>query len=157
VFPELAREFKQRCGKVKSENVDYSEQYDNVNAHSIEDPNNIMLVHSKESSEIVENVHSDRTRDIKDYERMEGPREILTSQEDKQGTFCEETSNPVYENLDDKDSSDSSNSDELCTQDTTGVHVYKARGIVQVIVKNKFYGQKKTNYTKATGVNRHFQ
>ena len=96
---------------------------------SIEDPDNRMLVHDKELSEILEDVHSDRTRDFDDYERMDGPREILTSREDIQETYYEETSNPVYENLGYRDSSYSSNSDELCTHVTTGVHVYKSRGI----------------------------
>lgn len=155
--PELTREFKKRYGKVKSEDVDYSGQYDNVNALSIKDLENRMLVHSKELSEIVEDVHSDRTRDFEDYERMEGPREILTSQEDIQGTYYEETSNAVYENLGYRDSSDSSNSDELYTHVTTGVHVYKPRGIVQVTVKKKYYGQKVTNYHKPTCANRHVQ
>ena len=136
--------------------MDCSEQYDNDNTLSIEDPDNRMLVHDKELSEILEDVHSDRTRDFDDYESMDGPREILTSREDIQGTNYEETSNQVYKNLGYRDSFDSSNSDELCTHVTTGVHVYKPRGIVQVTVKNKYYGQKMTNYTKATGVDRHF-
>jgi len=55
-----------------------------------------MLVHDKKLSEILEDVHSDRTRDFDDYERIDGPREILTSREDIQGTYYEETSNPVY-------------------------------------------------------------
>jgi hypothetical protein len=115
------------------------------------------LVHDKELSEILEDVHSERTRDFDDYERMDEPREKLTSREDIQGTYYEETSNSVYENLGYRDSPDSSNSDELCTHVTTGLHAYKPHGIVQVTVKNKYYGQKMTNYTKATGVDRHFQ
>lgn len=149
---ELTREFNHKYGKVKSEDVDYSEQYDNVNALSIEDHDN----------EMWEDVHSGRTRDSEDYERMEGSREILSRREDIQRTYYEETSNPVYENVDTSDnreSSDSSNSDELCTQVTTGVHVYKPRGIVQVTVTKKYYGQKMMNYHKTTGStgNRHFQ
>ena len=150
LLPELTREFNQKHGKAKSEDVDCSGQYDNVNALSIEDPDNRMLVHGKELSEIVVDVHSDRTRDFADDERMEGPREILTSQEDIQGTF-----NPVYENVDTSDnreSSDSSNSDELCTKGA-GVHFYKPRGVVQVTVTKIYYGQKSTNYHKATGAN----
>ena len=142
--PELTREFNHKYGKVKSEDVDYSEQYDNVNALSIEDPDN----------EMWEDVHSGRTRDFEDYERMEGRGEILTRREDIQRTYYEETSNPVYENVDTSDnreSSDSSNSDEICTQVTTGVHVYKPRGIVQVTVTKKYYGQKMMNYHKTTG------
>lgn len=153
LFPELTKEFNQKYGKVKSENVDYSEQYGNFNALSIEDPDNIMLVHGKELSE---DVNAYRLRDFEDYERMEGPREIGISREEIRGTYYEETPIPLYENLctsDNRESSDSSNSDELCTHITTGVHVYKPRGIVQVTVKKKYYGQKMTNYTKATGAN----